>query len=202
MANSEQVIGLTGLGAGIIIVFAAVKNKSPLALLKNALGNPVPVLPLSTPVGIVPSNTTQGFTNPTGNTGITTISDTSGRAQALVNRTIQPDLVSIGSQPMFRLDRIAAQSFAQVEAAYGKRIPITGSYRSYAQQAAAYALNPGRFAPPGHSLHEVGLAVDVNSAIEDDPSLVNAFTSNGWFRAAKIINGRHEPWHWSYGVPG
>ncbi len=57
---------------------------------------------------------------------------------------------------------------------------LGGSYRTYAQQAASYAKDPNRFAPPGKSLHEYGLAIDVNSAKATEGSDIEdtAYKSN------------------------
>lgn len=130
------------------------------------------------------------------------------RAEALKLHQIKPELVTMANG--FQLDKSAAASFPSVERQYGRSIALSNTYRSPGQQAAAYAkAGPtGTFAPPGTSLHEVGLAVDVDMNRMDvtDPRLVAAFLDNGWFRQAKkvMFNGRMqpEPWHYSYGVPG
>ena len=70
---------------------------------------------------------------------------------------------------------------------------LGGSYRTYAQQAANYASDPNRFAPPGQSLHEYGLAIDMNSA--DIAKYMPRLLNNGWYRERS-----DEPWHASYGV--
>lgn len=74
---------------------------------------------------------------------------------------------------------------------------ITDSYRSPAQQAAAYAAKPGLAAPPGTSYHQQGLAVDAGWW-SDHPLLVRLLTQAGWNR----FSPSGEPWHWSYGVTG
>ena len=70
---------------------------------------------------------------------------------------------------------------------------LAGSYRSNAQQTALYAKDPDRYAAPSYSLHEYGLAIDVNSALADKyrQALLNA----GWYQERA-----DEPWHFSYGV--
>jgi hypothetical protein len=70
---------------------------------------------------------------------------------------------------------------------------LGGSYRTNAQQRAYYAKDPQRYAPPGMSLHEYGLAIDMNSAYID--KYADALLSNGWYRERS-----DEPWHFSYGV--
>jgi len=55
-------------------------------------------------------------------------------------------------------------ALARAEQLLGEPIPITSGYRSPDKQAALFAnraANPYRVAPPGSSLHERGLAVDV-----------------------------------------
>lgn len=193
--KAEMFLGWMAGGTGIVLLYSAYKNKSPLTVLTDTLtGNKTTAAPIS------------GFVSTTPTTGTTVTGST--RASAIKAKTVRPDYVSIGSQPNLVLDRDAAASFARVEAAYGKTIFLSGASRSYAEQAASYALHPERFAPPGTSLHEVGLAVDVVQTMNlEDPRLIAAFTSNGWFRAGKLGNwyghGQiHEPWHWSYGVAG
>jgi secretion/DNA translocation related TadE-like protein len=38
---------------------------------------------------------------------------------------------------------------------------VVSGFRTHAQQAALYRMKPGLAAPPGHSMHEVGLAADL-----------------------------------------
>ena len=94
-----------------------------------------------------------------------------------------------------RLDSGAAASLAHVEASLGYHIWFSSCYRSYAQQAAAYAAKPWLAAPPGHSLHERGLAIDVKGVTEEIRRVLGL---HGWsqFNAAK------EPWHFSYRLVG
>lgn len=48
--------------------------------------------------------------------------------------------------------------------ATGKTLNVNEGFRTYEQQAALYAKYPHKAAPPGSSLHEKGLAVDIDSA--------------------------------------
>jgi len=76
---------------------------------------------------------------------------------------------------------------------------LTSSYRTPEQQAALYAAKPGLAAPPGKSLHQQGLAIDVDSTwLAANPKAREWLLANGWhqFDAAK------EPWHFSYGTTG
>ena len=55
-------------------------------------------------------------------------------------------------------------ALARAEQLLGRKVPITSGYRSRERQAELYAnraTNPYPVAPPGSSMHEKGLAVDV-----------------------------------------
>ena len=187
---------------GVVLLYSAYKNRSPFAALQGVIQTgTATVTPIQTSFNSESSATATGTGSGSGSSTRGFTATGSRRADQLKARIIKPNLVSVDG---VTLDSEAAASFQQVEATYGAKIHTTGSFRSYAQQAAAYAANPGKFAPPGQSLHEVGLAVDVSSAFHnlDDPRLVAAFTNAGWYRQGKVINGRPEPWHWTYGVPG
>ena len=45
----------------------------------------------------------------------------------------------------------------------GKNISVNEAFRSYEDQAALHRKYPNKAAPPGRSLHEFGLAVDINT---------------------------------------
>lgn len=104
------------------------------------------------------------------------------------------DLVAIG-QGSHKLTRAAAASFAAVEAAVGRQVKVTDSYRTHAQEQELAARKPG-YGVPGYSLHEVGLAVDIVEMTAVD--IVNAFNADGWVRWSPT----KEPWHWSYWLRG
>lgn len=209
--TGETLIGWTLVGLGVLLVYAAYKNRPVLDLISGKASTPKSSPSIgdiySTVIGGSTSGSS-GSSNPTtsggGNSGVTvTPINVGARPQALKNRTIQPQLVNIPGGG--KLDVSAAASLAKVIAQFGAPIPNVGTFRSFAEQAAAYAKDPNRFAPPGQSLHEVGLAIDVADTVAggvNNPKLINAFASNGWFRRGKEINGTPEPWHWSYGVVG
>ena len=98
----------------------------------------------------------------------------------------------------------AMRSFQQAAAALGGPIPVTDAYRSEAQQAAAYQNKPGLAAPPGHSYHERGLAIDIN------PTAYGGYDSPQYRRVVEVLQGlgwsffdpSGEPWHASYRVVG
>jgi hypothetical protein len=111
---------------------------------------------------------------------------------------------------------VAADAFRYWSALFGGPIPVTDSYRSTAQQQAAYdksvaAGDPDRFAPPGTSWHERGQAVDVNlSVIGAHPAgtptqravwqrLYTASVATGWCNPRGPGRGdQKEPWHFSF----
>jgi len=94
-----------------------------------------------------------------------------------------------------RLDSGAAASMAHVEASLGYHISFSSCWRSHAQQAAAYAQKPWLVAPPGHSLHEKGLAIDVSRVTDEIRRLLYL---HGW----QQFNAWKEPWHFSYRLVG
>lgn len=72
---------------------------------------------------------------------------------------------------------------------------ITQGYRSYDQQVNAYNNKPNLAAQPGHSLHQLGLAMDTSNL----PSLLrNYLLANGWYQFDPV----KEPWHFSYNYVG
>lgn len=73
---------------------------------------------------------------------------------------------------------------------------IGQGYRPVSAQAAGYAQDPNRFAPPGQSYHGQGLAIDAGWWSER-ARLANALRQAGW-----NLPMDYEPWHWSYGVSG
>ena len=60
-----------------------------------------------------------------------------------------------------------AAALARAEQLLGRPVPITSGYRSPDEQASLWARrasNPYPVAPPGTSMHELGLAIDVPSS--------------------------------------
>lgn len=185
-------------GAGVILLYSAYKNVSPVSVVSGRLSGDNIKTPIDSSSGSTVVSGDYGGDYSKGNTVSAPSSDVA-RAQQLAARSITPIIVPIPSQPTMMLDYIAVKSFMGVQGAFGALIPITGGYRSYATQAKRYQEAPSRFAPPGHSLHEVGLAVDVNTDRVDVNAapLIKAFSDHGWYRV-----GKSGPMHWSYGVPG
>ena len=72
-----------------------------------------------------------------------------------------------GAGPTKGLAPAMRAALARAEQLLGRAVPITSGFRSTAAQAALYddrASNPYPVAPPGSSMHERGLAIDVPAA--------------------------------------
>lgn len=74
--------------------------------------------------------------------------------------------------------------------ATGKRVPINDAYRSYADQVAAKAKYGSRAATPGRSLHEYGLAADLNTITLNEMEKMGLMKKYGFTRP---VGG--ETWH-------
>lgn len=72
----------------------------------------------------------------------------------------------------------------------GKSTLVNSGFRSSEKQAALYKADPTTAAPPGSSLHEYGLAVDVNQTILDEMDKIGLLRKYGFTRP---VGG--EPWH-------
>lgn len=190
------VLGWMAVGIGITLVYAAIKNISPLDVITGTITGDAARRPIDT------TTTTIGVgSSPVGGSGGSAVGESAGssvRARRLANREITPTLVPIPTQPTKRLDAEALASFMRVQAEYGKPLILTGAWRSEQSQAQGHAQDPNRFAPPGKGGHPVGIAVDLHTdrVNVNDPRLYEIFTRNGWYRA-----GKSGPMHWSYGVP-
>jgi cell wall-associated NlpC family hydrolase len=104
----------------------------------------------------------------------------------------------------------AAASYARMseafEAAFGSRLCITDSYRSFRSQVSAFDRKPALAAVPGTSNHGWALAVDLCGGIHIAGSpqwnwmWANAgrfgFVQPSW---AAPGGEKPEPWHWEYG---
>jgi hypothetical protein len=76
---------------------------------------------------------------------------------------------------------------------------VTSSYRSPKEQRALYAAKPGVAAEPGTSLHQQGLAIDIDTSwLGANPWVKHYLASHGWHQFDPV----NEPWHWSYRTTG
>lgn len=100
-----------------------------------------------------------------------------------------------------------AQTLAQAEQIVGGPIPLTGGWRSREQQEALHRQKPGLAAPPGHSFHETGNAIDVDNnwfsklPPETRQALVDHMKAAG-FSWGGEWQTKKEPWHFGYGENG
>lgn len=72
----------------------------------------------------------------------------------------------------------------------GKKVILTSGTRTAAQQEALYKANPAKAAKPGRSLHEFGIAVDINTADADALDKMGLMRKYGFTRP---VGG--ETWH-------
>lgn len=189
--KGSALLGWVTVGGGILLAYSAYKNKSPLDLLGNTLRGTAGTKLLSEP--------------PVGAGPATVYSSSGTRPALLAARKIQPTYVPIPYQPTMLVDVCVIGPLMASVTEYGRPILLTGAKRTAEEQADGYAKDPSRFATPGNSLHEVGLAIDVSTILMDvtDPKLFNVLTRHGFYRRGKVLaNGLPEPWHYSYGVPG
>ncbi|MFD2792894.1 M15 family metallopeptidase [Promicromonospora vindobonensis] len=105
-------------------------------------------------------------------------------------------------------ERLTALS-DKFEREFGYAIPITDSYRSYAQQVAVASAKPHLAAVPGTSNHGWGLAVDLS-----DPIAGGASREYVWLRVhgphygwdnpswARLGGAKPEPWHFEFFAAG
>jgi hypothetical protein len=72
----------------------------------------------------------------------------------------------------------------------GKRVAINSGKRSKEQQAALHAANPKKAARPGYSMHEFGLAIDIDRGEAGEMEALGLFKKYGFVRPIS-----NEPWH-------
>lgn len=186
------------------------------------LTKPRPKLPEPEPEAVATTTTTSSGGSSGGGSGGGSTSTVVPITFSGADQSDWPDdpknLVKFG-QGNHRLAAPAAAAFSRVERRFGRKITITDSYRSVAQQRASYNGNPNRFGKPGNSAHGEGRAVDVNLGAMGarpggeppnwvrDPTwkrLNDAFMAEGWcnyqFHNGSAKGRTREPWHWSYKV--
>lgn len=72
----------------------------------------------------------------------------------------------------------------------GQSVVINSAYRSYAQQEALHRANPKKAAKPGRSLHEKGLALDINEQVVNKLESLGLMRKYGFTRPVG-----QEGWH-------
>lgn len=101
---------------------------------------------------------------------------------------------ALKKEKIYNLDPNVRELFTGMAKEYnaltGKTIPVNEAFRSYDDQAALYAKNPGKAAKPGNSTHEFGLALDIASKTADELDKLGLMRKYGFTRP---IGG--EKWH-------
>lgn len=101
---------------------------------------------------------------------------------------IQPGVKLDGLNPtLLKQFKSMVQEYGETT---GKSVIITSGYRDRATQEELYRKDPSKAAKPGRSLHEFGLALDVNSADLDAMDKAGLMRKYGFTRP---VGG--EPWH-------
>ena len=93
----------------------------------------------------------------------------------------------------WKADPGLAAAYQQAMQYAGTQIKLNSAGRTNAEQQHLYRTKPGLAAKPGHSLHEKGLAIDVDNW--RDPKVKAALERAGF----RQFDPKKEPWHFSYG---
>ena len=123
----------------------------------------------------------------------TTSGPTSGELSGLVRTGNGVDLSGLTPQASSNLKSLATD----YNAATGKKLTINSAFRSYDKQAQLYAdyksgkpgANPAN--PPGSSLHEVGMAIDIQPSQVDEMDRLGLVAKNGFERIAGPKERQH-----------
>ena len=76
----------------------------------------------------------------------------------------------------------------------GKNIQVNSAFRTFDEQTQLYRQNPKKAAQPGHSLHETGLAIDIQSSDADKAANLGLMNKYGFHRP--LLNASFpEAWH-------
>ena len=124
------------------------------------------------------------------------IDDVSARARAVIDaEAFAPAVLGSGEG----LDPRLAAAVARLVAASGGRIQVSSGARSTAEQARLWQDALAKYgsaeaaddwvAPPGHSMHERGLAVDLSGDLSLAVDLIDRLDLPLWRPM------QHEPWH-------
>lgn len=141
---------------------------------------------------------------------VTAYDSTTGYANGRIPSVV---LCTLGFAPGQLLRCDAAEHLEALNAAFerefGRPIPITDSYRSYAEQVAVAHSKPHLAAVPGTSNHGWGLAVDLGAPISGGRSAEYRWLrahapEHGWDNPAWARPGgsKPEPWHFEFVAAG
>lgn len=99
----------------------------------------------------------------------------------------------------------AASSFNQIAAEYNqkasKKLEVTSTFRTHDEQETLHEQKPNLANEPGQSMHEAGLAIDVNwKAMSDTDykTFLDIAAANQWEVANHAGRGTAESWHFDY----
>lgn len=133
---------------------------------------------------------------------ITSMVESSNAAPAPVVQSASTDALKV--QPgvdIEGLDSNFKSAIAGAAAEYkdktGKNVQVNSGYRSVEKQAELYKKDPSKAAKPGSSLHNYGLAIDINSSDANAMASMDILDKYGLERPLLHGKGRikPEPWH-------
>lgn len=108
--------------------------------------------------------------------------------------TLEGIATKLPKEKIYNLDPNVRELFTGMAKEYnaltGKTIPVTEAFRSFKDQQALYSKNPNKAAKPGTSLHEYGLAIDIDSETADELDKLGLMRKYGFTRPI----GK-ETWH-------
>ena len=207
MAGTEA-LSFTGFGIGAFLIYAGVKNNSPVQLVKDAIAEPKRFREILTTRG-----TWASFDTPAASDvlpGDNAPGSTSGGTSTGKNGDLSGDqLQGLSWAPGQSLSPAAAASLEKLNGAYrarfGSNLTVTGGYRSLAGQIKLKAQKPGLAAKPGTSNHGLGIAADLGGGIqrfgsEQHSWMVANAPTFGWRLPswAQRNGAKPEPWHWEF----
>jgi hypothetical protein len=190
-------VGIAVILLGVYVTYAGVKDHNPYTLARELLEDPRNFRAILTTPGSW-TNTNADDSPASGNAPAATSGGsvpTKDRAGMLADAELQ----SLSFAPSHRLAIVAANAAEQMNAAYkadtGKNLRVSSSYRTRAQQASVKAKKGSLAASPGNSMHERGLALDLDIT---NPQTYRWLKDNaGKYNFGQSLS--YEKWHWTYG---
>ena len=120
---------------------------------------------------------------------VTSLAGGSLKAAAGKLFNVKSDVNLDGVNPSVQSNFTAMAAEYKQQGGKGK-IQINSAYRSNEEQAALYARDPSKAAPPGKSAHGTGLAIDINSKEANELNSMGLLSKYGFARPVK-----NEAWH-------